>query len=69
MYYILELELSLPHRDDPIKMAGEVCWIREAALEKIGPPGIGVKFIEIAEQDIEEIETFLRKRAPILGGV
>ena len=69
MYHIVELEISLPQRPAPLKMVGEIRWIREEALEAIGPPGVGVKFLEISEEDLEEIEAFLGERAPILGNV
>lgn len=46
-----------------VTASGEVKWTRKAIAE--GPPGIGVAFKELREEDLKAIERFCKKRAPL----
>jgi hypothetical protein len=44
---------------------GEVRWIGEHSEMSDQPPGMGVHFKEIDQQDVPRIRDFLRMRSPL----
>ncbi len=59
----IQLEFTVPNRQQPISVLGEVRWIRE--FNPANPdmtPGMGVKFIGLSEQDRRDIEAFVAER-------
>src|SRR3954451_8258819 len=44
----LEVSFKLPQRPDPIRAIGVVRWVREYSETSDTPPGLGVRFEEIA---------------------
>ena len=61
----LELSVNLPGRDGPIRCLGEVRWVREYSERSNVPPGLGIRFIDVAEADVAAIEEFLKNREPL----
>jgi uncharacterized protein (TIGR02266 family) len=61
---MLDLTLTLPG-SKPIHTVGEVRWIREVTGNADAPPGIGLQFVLLTEEDAKTIRAFLRKRAPL----
>ncbi len=61
------LEIELAFEDKRIiKATVEVRWVKEYnPYQKDSTPGIGVKFVEIKEEDREYISNFLKKREPL----
>ncbi|MBW2702391.1 MAG: TIGR02266 family protein [Deltaproteobacteria bacterium] len=62
----LALSLNLPeHRT--IQTRGVVCWVREyTQYTKDLAPGVGLRFLDLAETDQFAIREFIRRRDPIL---
>lgn len=62
----LTMELTLPGREEPISVHGEVRWIRE--LNPLTPdvtPGMGVRFIDISDEAVAAIERFAKEKDPL----
>lgn len=59
---VLGLEVLLPDGKEPLKLQGEVRWIRPDSPRCEGSPGIGVQFIDLGEQDRQRIEAFVARR-------
>lgn len=63
---IIELEFKLPGEEEPIRVKGEVRWIRE--YNPTNPemsPGMGIQFIGLSEEAKKKIERFIKeKREP-----
>jgi uncharacterized protein (TIGR02266 family) len=59
---LARIELSLPNSSEPIGATGEVRWVRPAGAL---PAGIGFRFLELSEPDIEAIRRFVAEREPI----
>lgn len=47
---------------------GEVRWIRATSEEGDLPLGLGIRFVEIDDENIARIERFLAKREPLVVG-
>lgn len=59
----VDVSLELP-TGYAIKTRGEVRWHREAAED--GPrPGMGIRFLALADADLRAIQTFVKHRAPL----
>lgn len=55
------LELQLPELGEPIRVKAEVVWARDDTQKARDlEPGMGLKFIEIMEQDLETLKNYLR---------
>jgi uncharacterized protein (TIGR02266 family) len=61
----IELAIHLPDSEDVLRGLGEVRWIREYVERSELPPGMGIRFIELSQENIERIEKFLSKREPL----
>lgn len=56
----LLVNLRLPERVDSVIIKCEVMWARESDSDSVnGPPGMGVKFIDMTEEDREALEKYL----------
>jgi uncharacterized protein (TIGR02266 family) len=53
------LTLQLPDFPDPMKIKCEVVWARAEGEETDSPNGMGVKFIEITQEDKETLKQYL----------
>jgi uncharacterized protein (TIGR02266 family) len=61
----VELSLQLLGRDAPLKLRGEVRWVRLYSPTSDAGPGMGIRFESISEADRAEITKFLTARDPI----
>ena len=62
----LAVSLNLPEHKT-IQTRGAVCWVREyTQYTKDLAPGVGVRFLDMAEVDQLAIREFIRRRDPIL---
>jgi len=59
------LVLRLPARKAPLQLAGRVRWLREFSEELETPPGMGIEFEGISEEDSRAIGEFLTTRTPL----
>lgn len=49
-----------------LEIATEVVWLREHALtDSDAPRGMGLRFLQISEDDLEKIRHFLHKKEPL----
>lgn len=62
---IFELSIHIPSSEAVISGTGEVRWVREYSERSNVPPGMGVRFIQLAPGSVEAIEQFLARREPI----
>ncbi len=62
---IIDVNIQLPDQPEPIRGRGEVRWIREYNERSNVPPGMGIRFIELAPGAKEAIEGFLSQRDPL----
>lgn len=61
----LELVIHLPEGEQPIRLVGEVRWVREYHEGSNVPPGMGVRFVELDPTAEEQINSFLATREPL----
>src|SRR5258708_4324607 len=61
----LQLTLTLPVCPEPIRVAGAVRWIREFHENNDVPPGMGIRFEEMPASDLEVVQGFVARRAPL----
>ena len=62
---VLRLSIRLPGLAKPVEGAGEVRWVREYSERSNVPPGLGLRFVELAPGGVEAIERFLENRDPL----
>lgn len=62
---VVELAITLPDADEPIRAKGEVRWLRSYSETSDSPPGMGVRFVEIGSGAVVAIERFLLDREPL----
>lgn len=60
----VEICVHLPDRTE-VRAMGQVCWVRVFNAESDTPPGMGLRFLEIAPESRQAIETFARQREPL----
>lgn len=60
---LVDLEFSLPGSDRVMKAKGEVRWHRSASPD--APPGVGIAFEELADDDRARIHHFCSVRPPL----
>lgn len=60
----IELTINLPDGEQ-VRAAGEVRWIRVFNELSDTPPGMGVKFNDLAEASVSLIQSFLSRRDPL----
>ncbi len=51
----LWIELQLPGRTAPVAFIGEVVWSEQRDLKGVSPVEIGVRFVEIAPDDLQAV--------------
>ncbi len=61
----MDVTLNLPHREEPIHARGEVRWVREYHERSNVSPGVGLRFVEISDEDHLAIQEFLAHREPM----
>ncbi len=61
---LVDLEFSLPGADQPLHARGEVRWHRDATPHG-PPPGVGISFDELSEDDRNAIHRFCTMRPPL----
>lgn len=61
----LELSLSLPDEHPPLRVTGEVRWLRTYSESSHAPPGLGVRFLHVDAEGAVRVERFLAQRQPL----
>jgi len=64
---IVELDILLPgQRREPVTIKGEVCWVRDYDPSNSSvDPGMGLRFLDLSDEDKARIEAFVEQREPI----
>jgi uncharacterized protein (TIGR02266 family) len=60
----IELSINLPDGAQ-IRATGEVRWVRVYNAQSDTPPGMGVRFDDLAEASVSLIQSFLSRRDPL----
>ena len=61
----VELELRLPGSEEPLPLTGEVRWVRQYSETSDVPPGMGLSFVNVRADVLEQIQRFVRNRSPL----
>ena len=61
---LVDLEFSLPGSEQPLHARGEVRWHRDATPQG-PPPGVGISFDELSDDDRNAIHRFCTMRPPL----
>ncbi len=61
----MEIEFSLPDSNEPIKVQAEVRWAREQDAGEDASPGLGLRFLDLDENDRQRIDTFAKRRGTL----
>src|SRR5262249_15507448 len=61
----IDLSVCLAGHDEPLRLRGEVRWVRESSWGSDVWPGMGVRFDAISDEDRARIEGFVRDRDPL----
>jgi len=61
---LVHLAIALPNQL-PIRAKGRVAWVREYAEGSDAAPGMGIRFDQVAPEDVTRILEFGRARQPI----
>ncbi len=61
----LQLSLTLPDSEEPVRVTGVVRWIRDQDFGAHAPPGYGVQFTDLTPESRARIEAFVRRRDPL----
>ncbi len=62
----IDIIFSLPDQGEPIRTLVRVMWFREHLPDSDGHPGMGLEFVNLAEEDRRRIVAFVGIRATIL---
>jgi len=62
---LLEFTVNLPDGGEAIRGTGQVRWVRDYHEESDAAPGMGLRFVAIAEPDLKRIRAFLEHREPL----
>jgi len=62
---VVAITLRLPTRVKPLALGGRVRWVREFVDGLEGPPGMGIEFVTISEENSRAIREFLMARTPL----
>jgi uncharacterized protein (TIGR02266 family) len=62
---IVEISIFLPESEKEVRGKGEVRWLREHNEANNVPPGMGIRFVELAPGSLDAINEFLRRRDPM----
>ena len=57
---LLSLSLTIPDGYPAIVALGEVCWTRPYGGDDDVPPGIGVRFVDVADADLSRVRRFVQ---------
>jgi len=60
----VKIEFTLPSGKE-VDAMGEVRWIRDQMVMGDTMPGMGIRFLDLCEEDRVAIENFLKKRDPL----
>ena len=60
---LVDLEFSVPGSEHPVHARGEVRWHRDASPD--APPGVGIAFEELPDEDRAAIQRFCTMRPPL----
>jgi uncharacterized protein (TIGR02266 family) len=63
---LADLEFTLPDGGEPIRVQGEVRWLREPQVDRTIMPGMGFRFVNLSESDRLRVERFVSQRETIL---
>jgi uncharacterized protein (TIGR02266 family) len=63
----VEVSFKLPHVAETIRAVGTVRWTRESCEANDTMPGMGVRFEQIAPEQVEQIGEFVAARAPLFS--
>ncbi len=61
----VDLEMLVGDDPSPLKVRGEVIWVRNPS--EGGTPGMGIRFLEMPRKVRERIDRFLKPAAPSTG--
>ena len=61
----IEVSFKLPDAPESIKVTGTVRWLREYSPTSDTSPGMGVRFEQIDQHQVEHIRNFLAARDPL----
>jgi uncharacterized protein (TIGR02266 family) len=59
------LTLRLPNRKAPLTLGGRVRWVREYSDAHDAPPGMGIEFEAMSDDDAQAIREFVVARTPL----
>lgn len=62
---VITVRFTLPGVERTLEARAEVRWVREGAPDRDVAPGLGVRFVELADDDRACIERFVRHREPM----
>lgn len=62
---IVEISIFLPESEKEVRGKGEVRWLRDHNEANNVPPGMGIRFVELAPGSLEAINEFLHRRDPL----
>jgi len=65
---VVLLGFTLPDEDAPIEALGIVRWVRSPGGGIDGPPGMGIRFVELSIEATEAITRFVHSREPLFWG-
>lgn len=63
---IVAIALDLPGREELIVINTVVRWVREPGAGADAPPGIGLEFLHIGSKTRARLDSFARRRPPLL---
>ena len=56
----MEIRFTLPGDTEPVSAIAEVRWAREHNEQSDTPPGLGMRFVQIADRDLSRIQAFIQ---------
>ncbi len=62
---IVDLKFKLPMVEEPLEVKGEVRWVRPFSEDIDAHPGMGVRFLNLSDKQVQQIKAFLKTRPPI----
>ena len=62
---VIDIAFALPGREEPLRCMAEVRWVRVYNASSDAPPGLGLRFINLNDEDAAYIRRFVQKRSPI----
>jgi uncharacterized protein (TIGR02266 family) len=62
---VIRLTFQLPDRVHPIEVDAVVRWVRLFNETSDVPPGLGLQFVDLSDEDAFAIRTFVERRAPL----